>query len=61
MGDMGIAALSVGMHQSQVQQGLNLAALKIAMESTVAMGDELLEEMAVNLDPNLGGSVDISV
>ena len=61
MGDMGIASLSVGMSQIQMQQGLSTATLKLAMESSAAMVDELMADMAVHLDPNLGGGVDISV
>ncbi len=60
MGDMAIAALSVGMHQQQAQQDLGVAVLKMAMDTETEMAAELVEGAAVALDPNLGNTVDIS-
>lgn len=59
MGDMAIAALSVDMHQQQLQQDLGISVLKMAMDTTVDAAEDLMEEMAVSLDPNLGGTVDL--
>lgn len=58
--DMSIAALSVGMHQSQVAQDMGVAVLKMAMDTAESGTTELLDEMAESrLDPNLGQSIDI--
>ena len=60
MGDMAIAALSVGMHQQQTQQDLGVAVLKMAMDTTEDMTAELIEGVPVNIDPDLGAQIDIT-
>ncbi len=57
--DMSIAAMSVGMHQAQAQQQLDVSVLKMAMETAETGTEELLEELSVSLDPSLGSMVDI--
>lgn len=57
--DMSIAALSVGMYQSQAAQDMGVAVLKMAMDTAESGTTELLDEMAESLDPNLGQSIDI--
>ena len=57
--DMSIAALSVGMHQSQTAQDVGVAVLKMAMDTAGSGTTELLDEMAESLDPTLGQSIDI--
>ena len=60
MGDMTIAAMSVAMHQSQVQQDLGISVMKMAMDTEMAAIGELMEDMTgMSLDPNLGGAIDI--
>lgn len=61
MGDdyMTIAALSVSMAQNQVNQNLGVSVLKEAMNAETVATEDLLEEIAVNLDPNLGQMIDI--
>ena len=61
MGDdyMTIAALSVSMAQNQVNQNLGVSVLKEAMNAEAVATEDLLEEIAVNLDPNLGQMIDI--
>ena len=61
MGDdyMTIAALSVSMAQNQVNQNLGVSVLKEAMNVEAVATEDLLEEIAVNLDPNLGQMIDI--
>lgn len=44
--DMSIAALSVGMHQSQAAQDMGVAVLKMAMDTAESGTTELLDEMA---------------
>lgn len=55
--DMSIAAMSVGMHQSQTAQDMGVAVLKMAMDDTTEVTADLLDNIAV--DPNLGNNVDI--
>ena len=57
--DMSIAAMSVGMHQAQAYQQLDVSVLKMAMETAETGTEELLEELSVSLDPSLGSMVDI--
>lgn len=57
--DMSIAAVSVGMHQSQVQQSLGVAVLKEAMESSEQGVEAMLSSMTESLDPNLGTMIDV--
>ena len=59
--DMSIAAMSVGMHQAQAQQQLDVSVLKMAMETAEMGVEEMLEELPVSLDPSLGGMIDITV
>ena len=57
--DMSIAALSVDMAQAQTQQQLGISVLKEAMEMSGEAMAELLENVSVSLDPDLGATVDI--
>ncbi len=57
--DMSIAAMSVGMHQAQAQQQLDVSVLKMAMDTAQVGMEEMLEELPVSLDPNLGSMVDV--
>ena len=57
--DMSIASLSVGMAQARTQQQLGIAILKEAMETSGEAVAELLENVPVSLDPDLGAEVDI--
>ena len=57
--DMSIAAMSVGMHQAQVQQNLGVAVLKEAMDSSGQGLEIMLSSMTESLDPNLGTMIDV--
>lgn len=57
--DMSIAALSVDMAQARTQQQLGISILKEAMETSGEAVAELLENVPVSLDPDLGAAVDI--
>ncbi|MBE6096847.1 MAG: YjfB family protein [Schwartzia sp.] len=57
--DMSIAAMSVGMHQAQVQQNLGVAVLKEAMDSSGQGLETMLSSMTESLDPNLGTMIDV--
>lgn len=59
---MDIAALSMTMSQSKVQQSANIAVMKIAMNAgkeTATQVTEMLKNASV--DPNLGKHLDVSV
>ena len=58
--DMSIAAMSVGMHQMQAMQQMDVSVLKMAMDTAETGTEELLEDLtAMSLDPSLGSTVDI--
>lgn len=57
--DMQIAAMSVGIHQAQTAQNLDVAVLKMAMDSSADSSTELLDSLTEGLDPNLGTRIDI--
>lgn len=59
---MDIAALSIVMNQSKVQQDAGIAVMKMAMDAgkeTAAQVTEMIETVAV--DPNRGRHIDIKV
>jgi len=56
---MSIAAMSVGLHQSQAMQDMGVSVLKMAMEDSAGSVEDLLGEMTESLDPNLGANIDI--
>lgn len=59
---MDIAALSIVMNQSKVQQDAGIAVMKMAMDAgkeTAAQMTEMIETVAV--DPNRGRHIDIRV
>lgn len=59
---MDIAALSIVMNQSKVQQETGIAVMKMAMDAgkeTAAQVTEMIETVAV--DPNRGRHIDIKV
>lgn len=55
---MDIAALSIAMHQNQLQQAVSISVLKMAMNSETQNMQKMLE-MAVT--PHIGGNVDIRI
>lgn len=58
---MDIAALSIVMSQSKVQQSAGIAVMKIAMndgEKNAAQMTEMIKNVAVN--PNLGSHLDVT-
>ncbi len=58
--EMSIAAMSVGMHQAQAMQQMDVSVLKMAMDTAETGTEELLEELSsVSLDPSVGSMVDI--
>ena len=57
--DMAIAALSVDMNMARTQQEVSISVLKMAMETTTAGVEEVLEAVE-SLDPALGNNLDIT-
>lgn len=57
--DTQIAAMSVGIHQAQTAQNLDVAVLRMAMDSSAEHSTELLDSLTEGLDPNLGARIDI--
>ncbi len=57
---MDIAALSMVMSQSKVQQQAGLSVMKMAMNVAVDTG-QAVAEMAQSVQPHLGTNVDIQV
>jgi len=58
---MDIAALSVAMSQSRVQQSAGIAIAKMAMDTNKAASALMTEIMGnVAVDPNLGNNLDVS-
>lgn len=60
MDTMSIAAMSVGMNQAQLQQNVGIAALGKVFDEMKSSAD-IITELSVGSDSNLGTSVDISV
>lgn len=60
--EMDIAMLSVGMHQQEVSQKMEIGALKMAMEAeTSFMNDmtELMDSIDVSAMTGIGANIDI--
>jgi hypothetical protein len=59
---MDIAALSMAMSQSRVQESAGIAVMKMAMDTGKENAVQMTEMMKnVSLDPNLGNNIDVSV
>ena len=56
--DMSIAALAVDMKNTQVQQNLDVAVMKMAMDNNQEIITEELQQLE-SLEPYLGQSLDI--
>lgn len=53
---MDVANMSIGLHQTQLQQDVSLSVAKKAMDSAEQTSAELLKMMD---DPNLGQNIDV--
>ncbi|PRR86666.1 YjfB family protein [Clostridium luticellarii] len=57
---MDIAALSIVMNQSKVQQDAGIAVMKMAMDGNNRTAAQMTEMMSnVSIDPNLGNGIDV--
>lgn len=63
MGDMAIAAVSVDLHQSQVQRDFSIGVLKMAMDTQTASIEDMLGDIeeGMSLDPNIGANLNLLV
>ncbi|WP_196593781.1 YjfB family protein [Pectinatus sottacetonis] len=57
---MSIAAMSVGMNQEQIQQSVGTSVLGKVFDEMESSAD-MISEMTVGSDPNVGANLDISV
>ena len=57
--DMSIAALSVAMHQQDLQQNIGTSVLKTQLEDMSSSVEAILPEAGGNLDPARGANLDI--
>ncbi|MDD3205010.1 MAG: YjfB family protein [Lachnospiraceae bacterium] len=58
---MDIAALSTAMAQTQLQNDIGTAILSKAIDSSATMGADLTKMMEQSVNPDIGGSIDISL
>jgi hypothetical protein len=58
---MDIAALSVMMNQSQIQQQTSLSVLKMAMNTAEQNSVDLTKMLEQNVQPHLGNSIDLKL
>lgn len=58
---MDIPALSMYMAQSQTLNSIGVAVLDQNLSEAQTMGDDLTKMMEQSVNPNLGGSIDISL
>ncbi len=58
---MDIPALSMYMAQSQTLSSVGIAVLDQNLEQVQGMGDDMTKMLEQSVNPNLGGSIDISL
>lgn len=58
---MDIAALSISMKQSQLAQSVSLALVKKVLDVSAGNSQNLIKMMEHNVNPNLGGNIDLKV
>jgi RNA-splicing ligase RtcB len=58
---MDIAALSVMMNQSQVQQQASLSVMKMAMNTAEQNGAQMTKMLEQSVQPHLGSSIDLKI
>lgn len=57
---MDIASLSISMKQSQLSQQVSLALVKKTMEVSTENTQALIKMMELNVNPNLGSTIDFT-
>ena len=61
VGAMDIPALSMYMAQSQTLSSVGMAVLDKNLEQVQGMGDDIAKMLEQSVNPNLGGTIDISL
>lgn len=61
VGAMDIPALSMYMAQSQTLSSVGVAVLDQNLEQIQGMGDDMTKMLEQSVNPNLGGTIDISL
>lgn len=56
---MDIAALSIGLSQSNLQQAVGFSVLKMSKDQAAGDGQALAKMLEQSVQPNLGGNIDI--
>ena len=56
---MSIAALSVGLHQQQLDMQVGTSVMKMAMETSEAAMMDMLESIDVSAMTGIGGNIDL--
>ena len=56
---MSIAAMSVGLHQQQLDMQVGTSVMKMAMETSEAAMMEMLESIDVSAMTGIGGNIDL--
>jgi hypothetical protein len=56
---MDIAALSIGLAQSNLKLAVGISVFKMSTEKSVGDGQAFLKMMEQSVQPNLGGTMDI--
>jgi hypothetical protein len=58
---MDITALSSGLSQANLMSQVSASVLKLSMETVEQSMDNMVKMMETSVNPNLGGTIDISI
>lgn len=58
---MDITALSTGLSQSNLMSQVSASVLKLSMDTVEQSMDNMIKMMETSVNPNLGGTIDISI
>ncbi|SDE89574.1 Putative motility protein [Fontibacillus panacisegetis] len=56
---MDVAALSIGLSQSNLKQAVSISVLKMSKDQAEVNGEALIKMMEQSIQPHLGGNIDI--
>lgn len=58
---MDITALSSGLNQANLMSQVSASVLKLSMDTVEQSMDNMIKMMETSVNPNLGGTIDISI
>lgn len=58
---MDITALSTGLSQANLMTQVSASVLKLSMDTVEQSMDNMIKMMETSVNPNLGGTIDISI